>query len=214
MSAEASDPTFQNTGAAWYAAGSTVTSGYGKRASYDDLPLFNIIMEDNIGRWVEFELRAAYRGMTALEIVTQCMGSDRSNDGTTVWNNGHCTIGDRIAYQGAINDLGATLRIGVGDGSGDAQDWALFMPLYYNGGGDFDGISAWVAGGEYEMCNDASAGTMTLYSGTGISCGGTFNEDIGTWDTSSVTDMSGMFMGASAFDQDIGGWITSSVTDI
>ena len=40
----------------------------------------------------------------------------------------------------------------------------------------------------------------------------TFNRDISKWDTSSVTDMEGVFWGAEAFDQDIGSWDTSSVT--
>ncbi len=39
-----------------------------------------------------------------------------------------------------------------------------------------------------------------------------FNQDIGGWDTSRVTDMDWMFGDASAFNQDIGGWDTSSVT--
>jgi surface protein len=39
-----------------------------------------------------------------------------------------------------------------------------------------------------------------------------FNQNIGGWDTSKVTNMGGMFFGATNFNQNIGGWDTSNVT--
>ena len=41
-----------------------------------------------------------------------------------------------------------------------------------------------------------------------------FNQDISGWDTSLVEDMNSMFYGASSFNQDIGGWDISSVIDL
>ena len=41
-----------------------------------------------------------------------------------------------------------------------------------------------------------------------------FNQDIGNWNTSAVTNMSYMFKQATAFNQDIGNWDTSAVTNM
>ncbi len=41
-----------------------------------------------------------------------------------------------------------------------------------------------------------------------------FNQDIGGWNTSAVTNLDSMFRLASAFNQDIGSWNTSAVTDM
>ena len=40
-----------------------------------------------------------------------------------------------------------------------------------------------------------------------------FNQDLGGWAVDSVTDMSGMFFGASAFDQDLG-WCVDDDVDL
>ena len=41
-----------------------------------------------------------------------------------------------------------------------------------------------------------------------------FNQPIGSWNTSNITTMSYMFFGASSFNQPIGSWNTSNVTDM
>ena len=41
-----------------------------------------------------------------------------------------------------------------------------------------------------------------------------FNQPIGNWDVSNVTDMQSMFNGATSFNQPIGDWDVSNVTDM
>ena len=41
-----------------------------------------------------------------------------------------------------------------------------------------------------------------------------FNQPIGNWNVSNVTDMSGMFFSASQFNQSIGNWNVSNVTNM
>jgi len=56
---------------------------------------------------------------------------------------------------------------------------------------------------------DTSNVTDMSYMVSGASV---FNQDISSWDTSSVTNLEGMFAGAAAFNQDISAWDTSNVT--
>ena len=55
--------------------------------------------------------------------------------------------------------------------------------------------------------------TSNVYDWTGMFyLASSFNQDISLWDTSNASDMRGVFNGASSFNQNIGGWNTSSVT--
>jgi surface protein len=58
--------------------------------------------------------------------------------------------------------------------------------------------------------NTATVTNMSLmFSGSTA-----FNQNIGSWNTSAVTNMSNMFSNASSFNQNIGAWNTSSVTNM
>ena len=80
---QGADSTFQNTYSGWYTAGSTVTSGSGKRMAYDTTPLTRLKFSDASGKYIEYTLNPGYSGKTLLGIVQQCMGTG-SNTGAVV----------------------------------------------------------------------------------------------------------------------------------
>lgn len=63
--------------------------------------------------------------------------------------------------------------------------------------------------------NIGSWNTSTITDMSSLfSLAGAFNQNISLWNTAAVTTMSGMFADAAAFNQDIGGWNTAAVTNM
>ncbi|MGC6516003.1 MAG: BspA family leucine-rich repeat surface protein, partial [Myxococcota bacterium] len=63
--------------------------------------------------------------------------------------------------------------------------------------------------GEFETaCTSGITDMVAMFANSYV------NEDIGSWDVSSVTDMAGMFYYAELFNADIGSWDVSSVTSM
>lgn len=73
-------------------------------------------------------------------------------------------------------------------------------------------ISYWDVSGITDMSYLFSKYTGYYQASGGNNPDGWFNEDISGWKVSNVTNMEGMFYGATDFNQDISSWTTSSVT--
>jgi len=155
--APGSSSTYDNDWPGWYSSSSSYTSssGTGKRSAYNTKPISQLRFRDAGGSYVTYQLSSAYAGRTLLSIVNGCMGSSRSNDGSSTWDNGLCqNVGTVVASSGRSY---SSLRIGVGDTSNDAADWALFMVMSGNGAGDFAGNNVYCFGGEFEFNNGYSS---------------------------------------------------------
>ena len=129
------------------------------------MPLYNLRLSDNSSRFVEYKLNDGYAGRTLLSIVQGCMGSNRTNTGRSAWTAGLCSnVGTRTSsssgYFGSFS-LSSVLRIGVGDGQGNSEDWALLMPLSGNANGDYKGNKVWAFGGKNET-NNGYSGTVAI----------------------------------------------------
>eukprot|EP00985_Skeletonema_marinoi_P020274 scaffold11972_cov85-Skeletonema_marinoi.AAC.1 len=63
-----------------------------------------------------------------------------------------------------------------------------------------------------DWCTKFVTNMNSLFNADLFPAGYDVNPNISAWDTSSVTDMTSMFLGARVFNQDISAWDTSSVT--
>jgi surface protein len=67
---------------------------------------------------------------------------------------------------------------------------------------------------EHIQANDICTTNVTNMKGIFNNRIPIFNQPLDSWDTSSVTDMSGLFSGASQFNQPLNSWDTSNVTNM
>ena len=159
--APASDSTMKNSWQGWYTIGTTSSWGAGKRSSYDDMCLSYIRLEDS-SRFVTYRLGQQYQGMTLQQIVSSCgISYSVGNTGDPVWSYGHCRIGEKIDSSGFGSGLSGSLRLGVGDGQSQREDWVLFY-IWSNINNDYSGNNVWGVGGEFRFNNGASYGNTKI----------------------------------------------------
>jgi surface protein len=96
-------------------------------------------------------------------------------------------------------------------GSNAINNWrpiscSNFSSMFYNATAFNQPVANW-------PLSASSINMSNMFGGdsSGVSC--KFNQPLNTWDTSRVTNMSGMFFRNTAFNQDLGAWNTSNVTN-
>jgi uncharacterized repeat protein (TIGR02543 family) len=146
---------------------------------------------------------------------------DCNNDGI---NEATAQTGNYTCNYAAAGTYTVRIKDNNGDGTG-------FPQIFFNDDGDarkLIDIEQWGTG-KWASMNSAFKGCLNLMWGqqatdtpnlSGVTnmsymfADSHFDQNIGNWDTSHVTDMSYMFFGDSPFDQNIGNWDTSHVTDM
>jgi len=166
----------KNSWSGWYTKGKNFYS----TLKVDKLKFQCISKGGNVSNVVGYDLNKGYKGRTLLDIVKRCGLNARSrNNNSAKWKKGHCTnVGKntenlsahyKTVKKGASSGLadGSPLRIGVGDGSNDGSDWALFMFSRGNGRGDYAGAKIWDFGGESNMNDRKTPGAKCWIWGYG-----------------------------------------------
>ena len=125
--------TYRNTWMGWYSAGGYIMDSAGvmlsgrdgKTPAYDTAGLVGVRFEDTAGGFIEFQLFERFRGRSLLSIVNECMGSDRENDGSAVWQSGHCKVGKAASTFG-IAGASQEMVIGYAGSHVEPLNWVLF----------------------------------------------------------------------------------------
>ena len=96
-------------------------------------------------------------------------------------------------------DVASAVRITFTDGARFPDDASSF----------FENVK-----GEIRFQSTTPLDTSNVVNMRAMFAGTKFNQDISSWNTSNVTDMSHMFSGATAFNQPLNNWDVSNVTDM
>ena len=96
-------------------------------------------------------------------------------------------------------DVASDVRITFTDGASFPDDASSF----------FENVK-----GEIRFQSTIPLDTSNVVNMRAMFAGTKFNQDISSWNTSKVTDMSHMFSGATAFNQPLNNWDVSNVTDM
>jgi len=91
----------------------------------------------------------------------------------------------------------------------DISSWDTSKVI--NFGATFSGATVFNNGGSSSINNWATASSTNMYA---VFAESAFNQPIGSWNTSNVTDMSYIFTMASDFNQDISNWNTASTSNM
>ena len=149
-------------GEVWESGDDGSATHHAKKEAYDTLPLKGLRLEDDSGRVVDYELSQAFAGQTLLAIVQSCKPRFLANDNSVKWRSGWCdNVATVVSSNNIPTGLHTVLRIAVGDGSNDGDDWALLMPMTGNGKGDYSGSRTWAFGGE-GRANNGYTGTVRI----------------------------------------------------
>ena len=154
---------YSNSWKFWYQQGGATRSGNGKRSAYDAVVFRRVSFVVTFASGAVSTATAVFpHARTMREHVTSLgLNALSSNTNTRVWSKGHARVA-WTAYGPGFDPAG--LRIGLGDGSADARDWALFMLQAGNNIQDFLGKSVLNLGGETLACNAKNVTKIQMFA--------------------------------------------------